>query len=194
MERGGRAIFLAVLAREGSLLYCNHRYLFSATDGYHGLLRPSSRRSRNYTHTNGRTAHGTQQATYRHAGQSVRGSSRRGSTCETAKIMSIVVRLDNEELVLRFGRSETAERALVRAQLPQQRAPSPASTCETRAWPLSVVDVWAGEVEARGLACNGSTVSGHGSRAVDLAAGLARLGACGLATRVAAGASLTIRN
>ena len=103
--------------------------------------------------------------------------------------MSIVARLDNEDLVLRFGRSETAERALVRAQLPQQRAPSPASTCETRAWPLSVVDVWAGEVEARGLACNGSTVSGHGSRAVDLAAGLARLGACGLATRVAAGAS-----
>ena len=150
VERGGRAIFLAVLAREGSLLYCNHRYLFSATDGYHGLLRPSSRRSRNYTHTNGRTAHGTQQTTYRHAGQSVRGSSRRGSTCETAKIMSIVARLDNEDLVLRFGRSETAERALVRAQLPQQRAPSPASTCEARAWPLSVVDVWAGITPALG--------------------------------------------
>ena len=103
--------------------------------------------------------------------------------------MSIVARLDNEDLVLRFGRSETAERALVRAQLPQQRAPSPASTCETRAWPLSVGDARAGEGEARGLTCNGSTASEYGSRAVDLSAGLARLGACGLATRVAAGAS-----
>ena len=56
---------------------------------------------------------------------------------------------------------------------------------------VSLVDVWAGEGEAHGLTClcNGSTVSEHGSRAVDLSAGLARLGACGLATRVAAGAS-----
>ena len=77
----------------------------------------------------------------------------------------------------------------MRAQLPYQRAASPSSHCEARARPLSVVDAWAGEGEARGLTCNGSTVSEHGSRAVDLSAGLARLGACGLASRVAAGAS-----